>query len=189
MPTRRAPKGFRSGPPAFPPRCMEAGALAPKVQQEDPPAPAPVLPGKPPGRTVTGAPSAQQEHKEGLRQPPPASKPTPAARKSAPAKPPMALGATAKGKVLPGRAAAHARAQKETPREESASSYYPTYSSSQGSEIPAQEDEGLAGLETPPVPGEGLPLVQTEPSPMYHGRISLTAGFARILPESTQTEH
>ena len=84
----------------------------PKVQQEDPPALAPVLPGKPPGcrRTVAGAHSAQQEHKEGPRQPPPASKPTPGARKSAPAKPPMAVGATAKGKAMLGRAA-FARAQ------------------------------------------------------------------------------
>ena len=80
---------------------VEAGALAPKVQQEDPPAVAPVLPGKPPGRTVAGAPSPQHGHKEGPRHPPPASKPTPAARKRAPAKLPMALGATSQG--IPGQ--------------------------------------------------------------------------------------
>ena len=146
--------------PADTPPAQGPQLLPPKVQHDPSPTGAPPSPERAQGPPVTGAPPAPQERQGTPCREEHSPEQAPAAKKSAPPKPPTAVGATAKGKAMPARGvpakplekAAGDQAGEEAPQEGSESTYSSYYNSSQSSDAQAQENERPTAKEKPPTP-------------------------------------
>ena len=99
----QAPFQGRQERPVDTPPAQGPQLLPPKVQHEPSPTGAPASPERAQGPPATGAPPSPQECQGTPCREKHSPEQAPAAKKSAPPKPPMAVGATAKGKAMPAR--------------------------------------------------------------------------------------
>ena len=145
--------------------------LPPKVQHEPSPTGAPATPERAQGPLATGEPPSSQERQRTPSREEHNPEEVPAAKKGAPPKPPMAVGATAKGKAMPVRGvpakpleeAVGDQAGEEAPQGGSESTYSSYYISSQSSDAQAQENERKTAKGKPRTPNGERPQARPEP--------------------------
>ena len=144
--------------------------LPTKMQHEISPTGMPARPEPAQGPPTTGEPPPLQESQRTPGRGEHSPDKAPVARKSAPLKPPMAIGATPKGKAMPARGVpaktleevAGGQAGEAAPQGESESTYASYSSESQSSDAQGQESERPAAKEKPRAPGGERPQARPQ---------------------------